>query len=66
MSVARLAHLGHPPVMEDEQLRHARDLLARPANTVTSIAKLLGLDRSQHRAENDPDAQRPLCGMSGR
>lgn len=32
--------------MTDEQVRHARDLLARPSNTVTSIAKLLGVSRN--------------------
>ena len=28
------------------QVRHARDLLARPENTVTTIAKLLGVSRN--------------------
>lgn len=32
--------------MTDEQVRHARNLLARPENTVTSIAKLLGVSRN--------------------
>ncbi|MFJ1608524.1 hypothetical protein ACIOHS_34940 [Streptomyces sp. NPDC088253] len=32
--------------MTDEQVRHARDLLTRPENAVTSIAKLLGLSRN--------------------
>lgn len=32
--------------MTDEQVRHAPDLLTRPANTVTSIAKLLGVSRN--------------------
>ncbi|MEU9197856.1 helix-turn-helix domain-containing protein [Streptomyces hundungensis] len=32
--------------MTDEQVRHARDLLARPENTVTSIVKLLGVSRN--------------------
>ncbi|MCT9006060.1 hypothetical protein [Streptomyces rhizosphaerihabitans] len=32
--------------MTDEQVRHASDLLTRPANTVTSIAKLLGVSRN--------------------
>ncbi|MEI7030991.1 helix-turn-helix domain-containing protein [Streptomyces pratensis] len=32
--------------MTEEQVRHARDLLARPENTVTSIAKLLGVSRN--------------------
>ena len=34
---ARGARLGRPPAMTEEQVRHARDLLARPENTVTSI-----------------------------
>ncbi|MFI0740792.1 HTH domain-containing protein [Streptomyces sp. NPDC021100] len=32
--------------MTEEQVRHARDLLTRPENTVTSIAKLLGVSRN--------------------
>ncbi|MCX4862112.1 recombinase family protein [Streptomyces canus] len=43
---ARGARLGHPPAMTDEQVRHARDLLAHPENTVTSIAKLLEVSRN--------------------
>ncbi|MFE1958566.1 recombinase family protein [Streptomyces sp. NPDC059479] len=43
---ARGARLGRPPAMTDEQVRHTRDLLARPENTVTSIAKLLGVSRN--------------------
>lgn len=43
---ARGARLGRPPTMTEEQVRHARDLLARPENTVTSIAKLLGVSRN--------------------
>ncbi|MFF3632146.1 recombinase family protein [Streptomyces sp. NPDC002164] len=43
---ARGARLGRPPAMTDEQVRDARDLLARPENTVTSIAKLLGVSRN--------------------
>lgn len=34
---ARGARLGRPPAMTEEQVRHARDLLARPENTVASI-----------------------------
>jgi hypothetical protein len=30
--------LGRPPAMTAEQIRHARDLLTRPDNTVSSIA----------------------------
>jgi DNA invertase Pin-like site-specific DNA recombinase len=43
---ARGARLGRPSAMTGEQVRHARDLLARPENTVTSIAKLLGVSRN--------------------
>lgn len=32
--------------MTPEQVRHARDLLARPDNTVSSIARLLNVSRS--------------------
>jgi predicted transcriptional regulator len=32
--------------MSAEQVRHARDLLTRPDNTVSSIARLLGVSRS--------------------
>ncbi|MEV0313679.1 helix-turn-helix domain-containing protein [Nonomuraea fuscirosea] len=32
--------------MTPEQIRHARDLLTHPGNTVSSIARLLGVSRS--------------------
>jgi predicted transcriptional regulator len=32
--------------MAAEQIRHAGDLLARPGNTVSSIARLLGVSRA--------------------
>jgi predicted transcriptional regulator len=32
--------------MTAEQIRHARDLLTRPDNTVSSIARLLGISRA--------------------
>ncbi len=32
--------------MTGEQIRHARDLLTRPDNTVSSIARLLGVSRA--------------------
>ncbi|WP_256356497.1 helix-turn-helix domain-containing protein [Streptomyces sp. PKU-EA00015] len=32
--------------MTEEQTRHARALLAPPDNTITSIAKLLGISRT--------------------
>jgi DNA invertase Pin-like site-specific DNA recombinase len=43
---ARGARLRRPPAMTAEQIRHARDLLARPDNTVSSIARLLGVSRA--------------------
>ncbi len=38
--------LGRPPALTAEQIRYARDLLARPENTVSSVARLLGVSRS--------------------
>ncbi|WP_018685394.1 recombinase family protein [Actinokineospora enzanensis] len=38
--------LGRPPAMTPEQVRHARDLLTNPDNTIGSIAELLGVSRS--------------------
>ncbi len=38
--------LGRPPAMTAEQIRKARDLLTRPDNTVSSIARLLGVSRA--------------------
>jgi DNA invertase Pin-like site-specific DNA recombinase len=43
---ARGVRLGRPPAMTAEQIRHARDLLTRPDNTVSSIAPLLGVSRA--------------------
>jgi DNA invertase Pin-like site-specific DNA recombinase len=43
---ARGVRLGRPPAMTAEQIQHARDLLARPENTVSSIARLLGVSRA--------------------
>jgi DNA invertase Pin-like site-specific DNA recombinase len=43
---ARGQRLGRPPALTPEQIRQARDLLARPENTVSSIARLLGVSRS--------------------
>ncbi|MFI5807712.1 recombinase family protein [Streptomyces sp. NPDC051561] len=43
---ARGVRLGRPAAMTPEQIRHARDLLTRPENTVVSIAKLLGVSRN--------------------
>ena len=48
MAAARAsgARIGRPPSMTAEQVRHARALLERPDNTVSSIARLLGVSRS--------------------
>ncbi|WP_433227928.1 helix-turn-helix domain-containing protein [Actinomadura formosensis] len=43
---ARGQRLGRPPAMTEEQIRNARDLLTRPEDTVSSIARLLGVSRS--------------------
>lgn len=43
---ARGERIGRPPAMTEEQVRHARALLAQPENTVASIAKLLGVSRT--------------------
>ncbi|MGW1675481.1 helix-turn-helix domain-containing protein [Streptomyces sp. NPDC002324] len=38
--------MGRPPAMTEAQVRHARALLTDPENTITSIAKLLGVSRT--------------------
>jgi DNA invertase Pin-like site-specific DNA recombinase len=43
---ARGQRLGRPPALTPEQVAHARDLLSRPENSVSSIARLLGVSRS--------------------
>src|ERR1035437_7231442 len=43
---ARDARLGRPPARTAEQIRHARDPMTRPNNTVSSIARLLGVSRA--------------------
>ncbi|WP_279634831.1 recombinase family protein [Streptomyces tirandamycinicus] len=43
---ARGERIGRPPAMTEKQIRHARALLAQPENTITSIAKLLGVSRT--------------------
>ena len=42
----RRVRLGRPPAMTAEQIQHARDLLTRPDNTVSSIARLLRVSRA--------------------
>jgi DNA invertase Pin-like site-specific DNA recombinase len=43
---ARGVRLGRPPALDSEQIRHARQLLTEPDNSVASIARLLGVSRS--------------------
>ncbi|MFE7566191.1 recombinase family protein [Streptomyces sp. NPDC057539] len=43
---ARGERLGRPPAMSEEQIRHARSMLADPEASITSIAKLLGVSRT--------------------
>ncbi|MET9915210.1 recombinase family protein [Streptomyces sp. NPDC006476] len=43
---ARGERIGRPPAMNAEQIRHAYALLAQPENSITSIAKLLGVSRT--------------------
>lgn len=43
---ARGQRLGRPPALSAEQVRYARELLELPENTVSSIARLLGVSRS--------------------
>ncbi|WP_406272990.1 helix-turn-helix domain-containing protein [Nocardia sp. NBC_00881] len=43
---ARGQRLGRPPAMTGEQVRQARALLTRPDESVSSIARLLGISRT--------------------
>jgi DNA invertase Pin-like site-specific DNA recombinase len=43
---ARGQRLGRPPAMTAGQIRQARDLLTLPGNSISSIARLLGVSRS--------------------
>jgi DNA invertase Pin-like site-specific DNA recombinase len=43
---ARGKRLGRPPALTPEQLREVRDLLLRPENTVSGVARRLGVSRS--------------------
>ncbi|MEV4263541.1 recombinase family protein [Kribbella sp. NPDC049584] len=59
--------LGRPPAMNEEQIEHAKVLLGNPDNTVSSIARLLGVSRAtiykyvpELRSPAVPGAQPPL------
>ena len=43
---ARGTRLGRPPAMTEEKLRQARAMLAQPEETISSIARLLGVSRA--------------------
>ncbi|MFF3324986.1 recombinase family protein [Streptomyces sp. NPDC002889] len=43
---ARGQRLGRPPAMTEEQILHARSMLANPEASIASIAKLLGISRT--------------------
>jgi DNA invertase Pin-like site-specific DNA recombinase len=43
---ARGQRLGRPPAMTEEQIIHARSMLANPEASISSIAKLLGVSRT--------------------
>jgi DNA invertase Pin-like site-specific DNA recombinase len=43
---ARGQRLGRPPAMTAEQIRQARAILTQPEETVSSVARLLGVSRS--------------------
>ncbi|HEY2223638.1 recombinase family protein [Actinomycetospora sp.] len=43
---ARGQRLGRPPALTPDQVRQARTMLARPENSVASIARMLGVSRS--------------------
>ncbi|MGF6883474.1 DNA invertase Pin-like site-specific DNA recombinase [Nocardia sp. GAS34] len=43
---ARGQRLGRPPAMNAEQIRQARAMLTRPDESISSIARLLGVSRS--------------------
>ncbi|MFE3447074.1 recombinase family protein [Nocardia sp. NPDC059180] len=43
---ARGQRLGRPPAMNAEQIRQARAMLTQPEESVSSIARLLGVSRS--------------------
>lgn len=43
---ARGQRLGRPPAMTEEQILHARSMLANPEASISSIAKLIGVSRT--------------------
>ncbi|MEU4317632.1 helix-turn-helix domain-containing protein [Nocardia fluminea] len=45
-NLPRGQRLGRPPAMTEEQIRQARAILTRPEETVSSVARLLGVSRS--------------------
>lgn len=43
---ARGERIGRPPAMTEEQILHARSMLANPEASISGIAKLLGISRT--------------------
>ncbi|MFE0039456.1 recombinase family protein [Streptomyces sp. NPDC059015] len=43
---ARGERIGRPPALTEEQILHARSMLANPEASISSIAKLLGISRT--------------------
>ena len=58
---ARGARLGRPPVMTEEQVRHARDLLARPENNTiyNYVPELKGGRLALAKAPSTPEPPQP-------
>jgi len=56
---ARGQRLGRPPAPTPDQVRHARHRLTEPTNTVTSIARLLGVSRSTLYKHIPDESRRP-------
>lgn len=57
--------LGRPPAMTTGQIRQARDLLTLPGNSISSIARLLGVSRSTiyRYLPELADGHRPAAGQ---
>lgn len=53
--------LGRPPAMNAEQISQARAILTRPDESVSSIARLLGVSRSTESGADRVEVRR-FCG----
>ncbi|MEU7769338.1 recombinase family protein [Nocardia sp. NPDC049190] len=59
---ARGQRLGRPPAMTAEQIRQARAILTRPEETVSSVARLLGVSRGTPLRARPRAWQQEACG----